>query len=532
MDVDCATGAAWRRRQRRLRSWWRHGSRRWLESWPRTSTTVPHGDRGRPGRGESARRTTRLCSGRCPPRQLVAQHFAMDAGEELGRHQPPGGQHRCLRCCRRSGFSSAPQSRSSTLCFWSPLLHDVVPHMVEQLVDILAPLDFRVAEQVIEVPKIVCPPRAARTVLRAPQTADQLVEVPTIISYSSLLQRTMEQNVAIPVPLGRGGRNADLPGFLRGQGPTAQSSSLERISEQIMEQIADIPVARGDLHGFRPGQSSSSIAHSPAAWLNTEDEPFQGVFRTFSPREKCDRHPAHGCESAAARQLMHVVCLWPAHLGGRRHGWGLDVAYGSGARLVVVQLVHAPLPVAPAVGALCLAVGGAGGRPCAHAETWFACSSPTWLTCPWLCIAKCAVFAVMSLPPLSWRSGRFLWSVPEILLLQHNDKVVVILYVQSCGRQSSSHSCSLDKVVDMPVVFNVQKTAVAPQLSRVFLVADVPGVQVVLVPLSAAVDALWSCSDKFSLQQLRCSDSFIARVLWTSCCAREKGTRLQPCWLW
>ena len=84
----------------------------------------------------------------------------------------------------------------------------------------------------------------------------------------------------------------------------------------------------------------------------------------------------------------------------------------------------------------------------------FACSSWTWLTCPLLCIAKCAVFAVMSLTPLSWRSGRFLRSVPEILLLQYIDKVVVVFYVQSCGRQSSSHSRSLDKVVDMPVVFN------------------------------------------------------------------------------
>ena len=39
-----------------------------------------------------------------------------------------------------------------------PLLHDVVLPMVEQLVNFLAPLDFRVAEQVIEVPKIVCHP--------------------------------------------------------------------------------------------------------------------------------------------------------------------------------------------------------------------------------------------------------------------------------------------------------------------------------------------------------------------------------------
>ena len=59
-----------------------------------------------------------------------------------------------------------------------PMLFLVEPQMVEQLVDILAPLDFRVAEQVIEVPKIECPPRAARAVFRAPQVAEQLVEVP------------------------------------------------------------------------------------------------------------------------------------------------------------------------------------------------------------------------------------------------------------------------------------------------------------------------------------------------------------------
>ena len=201
-----------------------------------------------------------------------------------------------------------------------PLLHAFVPQMVEQLVDILAPLDFCVAEQVIEVPKIVCPPRAARTVLRAPQTADQLVEVPTIISYSSVFQQTLEQIVDIPVR-GRGGRNVDLQGFRPGQGPTAPYSSLERISEQIVEQTVDIPVSVGGLADFRPGQSSSSVAHSPAAWLNPEDEPFQRVFRTFFPRrKKCNCHQAHGCESAPARLLIHVVCLWPAHLGGRRHG--------------------------------------------------------------------------------------------------------------------------------------------------------------------------------------------------------------------
>ena len=177
---------------------------------------------------------------------VLAQHFAMDAGEDVGEAPAAGRPASLLEVLPQERVQQRTVEQIVDPVPVAPLLHVFVPQMVEQLVDILAPLDFRIAEQVIEVPKIVCPPRAARTVLRAPQTADQLVEVPTSISYSSLLQRTMEQIAAIPAPLGREGRDADLQGFLRGQGPTAPYSSLERISEQIMEQIADIPVACGD----------------------------------------------------------------------------------------------------------------------------------------------------------------------------------------------------------------------------------------------------------------------------------------------
>ena len=92
-----------------------------------------------------------------------------------------------------------------------PLLHAFVPQMVEQLVDILAPLDFRVAEQVIEVPKIVCPPRAARTVLGVPQTVEQLVEARTIVSLIEVIRQPVEQPVDIPVP--HGGPHLQDPGL-------------------------------------------------------------------------------------------------------------------------------------------------------------------------------------------------------------------------------------------------------------------------------------------------------------------------------
>ena len=58
------------------------------------------------------------------------------------------------------------------------LLDSPVPQKVEQLVAVLARFDAPIPEQVIEVPKISCPPRFSRTVLRTPQMAEQLEEVP------------------------------------------------------------------------------------------------------------------------------------------------------------------------------------------------------------------------------------------------------------------------------------------------------------------------------------------------------------------
>ena len=112
----------------------------------------------------------------------------------------------------------------------------------------------------------------------------QLVEVPTIISYSSL-QRTVEQTIDIPVPHdrcgrggggglqgfspgqgstaysgadfvdipvpGRGGRNVGLQGFPPRQSSTAHLASHERSSERIVEQIVEISVSRGFGEAFK-----------------------------------------------------------------------------------------------------------------------------------------------------------------------------------------------------------------------------------------------------------------------------------------
>ena len=131
-----------------------------------------------------------------------------------------------------------------------PMLHDVMPQMVEQLVDLLAPLDFPVAEQVIEVPKVSSPTRCPRTVLSVPQTAEQLVEVPTVLSVAFLQQRTAEQIVGFPVPGHEGGDRGGLQGLSQGQGSTAVCGA----------EHVGTPVPRGgDFHCLSQGQGSSSF---------------------------------------------------------------------------------------------------------------------------------------------------------------------------------------------------------------------------------------------------------------------------------
>ena len=144
-----------------------------------------------------------------------------------------------------------------------------IPQMVEQLVDFLSPLDFRIAEHVIEVPNIVCPPRAARTVLRAPQTVEQLAEVPAPVSYSSLLQRTTEQHVEIPVPL----QNTFLSGL----------SSRTLTFLLLVEAFTTFAQARvhPQLHALQLIGSTLRMRR------------FKGFFRTFPQNKKSATQPPH-----------------------------------------------------------------------------------------------------------------------------------------------------------------------------------------------------------------------------------------------
>ena len=181
-------------------------------------------------------------------------------------------------------------------------------------------------EQVIAVPKISLDRVPKRFRRLRTRKADQLVEVPTIISYSSLPQRNVEQTIDIPVPHDHGGRGGGggLQIFSQGQGTTAcrgaefvdipvpqgrgglgggglQSFSQEQGSTAVFgADLVDNPVPHGrvgggGLQGSLPGQgSAASSSRSGLA-----DEAGQGVFRTFPGEKSAGLGPHSGSELGA-----------------------------------------------------------------------------------------------------------------------------------------------------------------------------------------------------------------------------------------
>ena len=217
------------------------------------------------------------------------------------------------------------------ICPFVQILDALVPLMVEQLPDVLQFLGtlFFCSRAGSRSAQILREDVPVRAVLRATQLVEQLVEVPTIISYSSLLllqvQRTVEQNVGIPV-VGDSGVGGGLSSFLAGQnysmtaeqivdnpvlrpgvGGSFQGLHRGQSPTAFLEQIAESPDPGGGLQDFQPVQSSaasSSVSPGHAG---------HGVFRTLHRDKKVRRSAARwmkkclGTSAHPRRRLMRFI---------------------------------------------------------------------------------------------------------------------------------------------------------------------------------------------------------------------------------
>ena len=328
MDVE--RGAAWRRRQRRLRSWWRHEQ----QTVAAVLATVTHHSHSKVGTANAALRGQKTgTSTRVGP----AEYFELSSDD--GR--PTGGERPAALL---EPWPQGKMERHDGIAYElvqaldAPVLQTVeqLPNVVQFLATQL-PVD---AEPVIEVPKILPHDVPPRRFCRDTQLAEQLAEVPTILYF--LKQRIPEQIVDTPVPHGGRGVSGGLQGFLPGhveqtvdipaprsvrrlQGflpeqssAVTSSSSSKRISKRNVEQIA---VSRGfgdGLQDFLPEQSSSSSSHDPARVAEASDELGEGVFRTFPQIKKS----AKGTPHSSARVPRDVSSSTPApHHRTRLNAW-------------------------------------------------------------------------------------------------------------------------------------------------------------------------------------------------------------------
>ena len=160
-------------------------------------------------------------------------------------------------------------------------------NLEDDVLDVARLMDLPISEQVIGAPKVSCSSCPSRSPIPEPQSAEQLVEVPTVLPPTRIALQIAEQIVDTPVPRGRG--EGRVQGFLPRQSSTATPFVEERISERIVEQFSPSSAKRTSERieeqlvdtspGVGLGQGSSSSA-GPA------DEDFAGVFRTFHRGKK------------------------------------------------------------------------------------------------------------------------------------------------------------------------------------------------------------------------------------------------------
>ena len=157
---------------------------------------------------------------------------------------------------------------------------------------------------------------------------EQLVEVPTVVSWS-MLQQIMEQNVDIPA-VGGSGTGGGLSGFLPGE------------YFMTAEPIVDNPVPRrrfrGDLQGSHRGQSSAAFfqqiadpgggpqdflpVQGPAvsSSISPEHAGLRG-FRTFSPSEKSAEVAGQVDENLSGHVSSSTPAAYEAHHVARDDLW-------------------------------------------------------------------------------------------------------------------------------------------------------------------------------------------------------------------
>ena len=128
------------------------------------------------------------------PRAASSVYFSMDDdGDVLAARPTPLAEVR-----PQPGVQRHTAVHIVDIFTYIQILDVPVPQLGDQVVELLQKIEVpALVEQVIGVPKISQDRIPQRSAVRRPQKAELLVEVPTIVSFSSSQQQTAEQIIVV-----------------------------------------------------------------------------------------------------------------------------------------------------------------------------------------------------------------------------------------------------------------------------------------------------------------------------------------------
>ena len=174
--ADGGTGSARRRKERRLSSWLRHEQ----QSIAAVLATVTHHSFHKVGTVGGVLRNQKTAT-RTGNGEEHETHFTA----KIRKTPPPAGSQPAPLpevADRQVCLERHVMEDLGSVCPFVQILDLPVPQMVDHVADALRILDLPMAEQVFEVPKISCSPCLSRSLIPGPKSAEQLVEVPTVLS--------------------------------------------------------------------------------------------------------------------------------------------------------------------------------------------------------------------------------------------------------------------------------------------------------------------------------------------------------------
>ena len=320
MDVDRATGAAWRRRQHRLRSWWRHEQQTVAAVLATLQHQCPTGTEDGQDRG-GAREELHAALRKMPPPQAAgAQHFAMDAGEDVGEAPAAGRPAPLLKVLPQERVQQRTVEQIVDPLPSVPLLQVFVPQMVEQLVDIFYLSISALPSRLSKCPRsCVHPALLAQSSVRR-RRQNSWWKCRRLSSVLPCCSRLWSRTLTIQFLLVVEGETQIFKVFSVDRVQQCRFCLWNAFLSRLWSRLSTFLFLLEALKIFAQDRVHPQLRTLQLLGSTLRMSRFKGFFALFPRKKKVRLTPGTWCESARHISSSTSSAYGPRTWGGRRHG--------------------------------------------------------------------------------------------------------------------------------------------------------------------------------------------------------------------